>query len=38
MYEVSADVKTLTISTKDAGQATQGWQTDFEQVIVLDRQ
>jgi len=38
MYEVSADGKTLTISTKNANEAAHGWQTDFEQVIVLDRQ
>jgi hypothetical protein len=36
-YEVSADGQTLTVSSKDANQNAQGWQSEFEQVIVLDR-
>ncbi len=36
-YEVSADGKTLTVSSKDASENAQGWQSEFEQVIVLDR-
>jgi hypothetical protein len=36
-YEISADGKTLTVSAKDASANAHGWQTDFEQVIVLDR-
>ena len=37
-YEVSKDGKILTISARNAREAAHGWQTDFEQVIVCDRQ
>jgi len=37
MYQVSADGKTLTVSTKNASANADGWGTDFEHVIVLDR-
>lgn len=36
-YEVSADGKTLTVSAKDGSANGDGWRTDFDQVIVLDR-
>jgi hypothetical protein len=36
-YEVSADRKTLTISTRNARQNADGWQSDAEQVIVLKK-
>jgi hypothetical protein len=36
-YEVSAGGKTLTVSAKDPSANAHGWQSDFEQVIVLDR-
>lgn len=37
IYEVSADGKTLTASTKNPSANADGWRTDFDQVIVFDR-
>lgn len=37
MYEVSADGKTLTVSAKNPSANADGWQSDVEQVIVLNR-
>ena len=36
-FEVSADGTTLTISAREPGMNADGWQTNVEQVIVLDR-
>ena len=36
-YEVSADGRTLTTSTRAPAANADGWGTDFEQVIVFDR-
>lgn len=36
-YEVSRDGKSLTVSTKNASANADGWQSDFDQVIVFDR-
>jgi Glyoxalase superfamily protein len=37
-YEVSADGRTLTVSTSNASANADGWQTDFDQKIVLHRE
>ena len=36
-YEVSRDGRLLTVSTKNASANADGWQSDFDQVIVFDR-
>ena len=36
-YEVSADGRTLTVSAMSGSTNAHGWRTDFEQVIVLER-
>ena len=37
LYEVSADGRTLTVSTRNASANADGWQSEFDQKIVLDR-
>jgi hypothetical protein len=36
-YEVSRDGTSLTVSTKNASANTDGWESDFDQIIVFDR-